>query len=88
MDVTVKEKTDKKIKLEIDADLAFINLLNDRIWEQPGVKFSAYQRRHPYVGRPELVVRSSNPNKTIIKALDHIIADCQDLEKKVNRILK
>ena len=85
MDIEVKEKEDGKLRLEVDADMAFINAVNDYVWEEKGVKISAYNRSHPYAAKPEILIKATNPEKVLTKALDKIIADANDLKKKFEK---
>ena len=79
MEILEDEKD--KIKVACDAELAFLNLVNEKLWEQKGIKFASYTRKHPYVGHAELVVKSSNPKGSVLSALKDIESDCKELEK-------
>jgi len=82
MKVKIIEKSDDKIKVEID-DLTLVNLLNENVWHQKGI--SAYSREHPYLSKPVLMVRGKNPEKMILDAAEEIIKDCKELQNQLKR---
>ncbi len=75
------------MKVEID-DVTLVNLLNEKIWKQRGIEFSAYNIAHPYLSKPVITVRSKNPKKALIDAADKIIDDVDALRKKLQAVLK
>jgi DNA-directed RNA polymerase subunit L len=82
MTIEVLESDDNKLKVKID-DLTLVNLLNDNIWKQKNLKYSAYNIDHPYMAKPVLLIKSKDPKKTLIDAADQIIEDVKDLKKQV-----
>jgi len=82
----IEEKKDT-LKVEID-DVTLVNLLNENIWMQRGIEFSAYNIDHPYLAKPVITVRSKNPKKALIDAADKIIDDVDTLKKKLQTALK
>ena len=84
MKIKILEEDKEKLKLEID-DLTFINLLNDRIWQQRGLDLASYAVEHPYLSKPVLIVRSKNPKKSMIDAAEQIIEEIKDLRKKLKK---
>lgn len=85
MDINVLENEKNKLRIEIDSDIAFVNAVNENVWEQKGVKFSGYTKKHPYASKPEILVKSNDPKKTLEKALDQLISDSKDLKKKFEK---
>ena len=84
MNVKVVEKGKEKLRIEVD-NIFLVNLLNENIWKQRGVRFSAYTRDHPYLSEPQLLVKSKNPKKTILNAADQIIEDVKNLQKQLKK---
>jgi DNA-directed RNA polymerase subunit L len=87
MDIRILEENDEMLKVEID-DVTLVNLLNEKIWKQRGIEFSAYNIEHPYLSKPIITVRSKNPKKALIDAADKIIDDVDALRKKLQAVLK
>ena len=87
MNIKVIEEKDDMLKIEID-DTTLINLLNENVWKQQGVKSSTYKIAHPYLAQPVITVRSKNPKKTLIDAADQIVDDVTTLKKKFQTALK
>ncbi len=81
MKIKVIENEKDKLKVEVD-DLTFVNLLNDRIWQQ-NVGWSAYAVDHPYLSKPVLTVKAKNPQKACTDAAEQIIKDVASLKKKI-----
>jgi len=87
MEVKLLEEGKDKLKLEVN-DLTFVNILNENIWKQKGIDYAAYDVQHPYKSKPILVVRSTNPKKSVIDAADRIIEDIKELRRLVKKELK
>ncbi|MCK5234348.1 MAG: DNA-directed RNA polymerase subunit L [Candidatus Aenigmarchaeota archaeon] len=45
------------------------NLLRKALWDDPSVSLAAYEKSHPYIGSPRLVVKASDPKKAVIDAV-------------------
>jgi DNA-directed RNA polymerase subunit L len=87
MEIRILEESDDMMKVEID-DVTLVNLLNEKIWKQRGIEFSAYNIEHPYLSKPVITVRSKNPKKALIDAADKIIDDVDAIRKKLQAVLK
>ena len=62
--IEVLSQEDDKLKVKID-DLTLVNLLNENIWKQRSLKYSAYNVEHPYMAKPVLLIRSKDPKKCL-----------------------
>jgi len=83
MKVKVVEDEKEKLKIEV-ADLTFVNVLNEAIWEQkPDV--SGYAKEHPYLSEPVLLVRAKNPKKVVADATQQLIDDIEALKKQLTK---
>ncbi len=87
MELRILEENDDMLKVEID-DVTLVNLLNEKVWKQRGIEFSAYKIEHPYLAKPVITVKSKNPKKALIEAADKIIEDVDALRKKLGAALK
>lgn len=77
-----KEEEDGKLTVKLD-DLTLAVVLNDYVWNQRGINFSAFSRGHPKLDKPEVIIRANNPEKKLKKAADKLIGDLEDLEKDI-----
>ena len=80
--IDVKEQTKDKIILEVDDDLALVNLLHEMIWKNKGV--SAFRQKHPQLSKPELIVKG-DAKKLLINAADAVVADVKEFRKELER---
>lgn len=87
MNIEVLEDSDEKLKIRIDTNLTLINLLNERIWNQK-VDVSAYRLEHPYLAKPEIMVRSKNPKKAIVEAAGEILYEIKEFRKQFAAAVK
>lgn len=86
MKITVLEKDDDKLKIEMD-DLTLVNLLNENIWKKK-VKYAAFSVDHPYLSKPILIVKGTNPGKIMLDAAGQVIDDVEELRKKIEHAMK
>ncbi len=65
------DKQDKEMwVIEIDSGQHTLpNLLRKALWDDPSVSLAAYEKSHPYVGVPRLVVKAKDPKKALIGAI-------------------
>ncbi len=45
------------------------NLLRNVLWEDKDVDYTAYEKKHPYLGHPRLVIKGKDPKKSLEKAV-------------------
>jgi DNA-directed RNA polymerase subunit L len=88
MKVNVLENEKEFMKIEIEDDLTLMNMLNENLWKQKGLDFSAYKKDHPYLSHPVLLVKSKNAKKAVIDAAEQIIEDVKDFRKQFNAALE
>ena len=68
------------VEIEMDEDMGFLNLLVDRIWNEPGVETCSVIKDHPYLSKPRLIVEAKNPKNVITNALKKIEKDIKAFE--------
>ncbi len=88
MKVEVLENEEGKLKVKIHESLAFVNLVNENIWQQKGIEVSAYSTEHPYLAKPVLLVKSKNPKKSVLEATRQIADDAKELRKQFSAAMK
>ncbi len=86
MEIKIKEVSENFVKLVIKGeDHTYLNLLQHELLKDEDVVLAKYHIPHPYVGEPELVVRtkSKSPIDAIREANDRII---KKIENVLNQI--
>ena len=86
MKIDVLEKKKDRLKISL-SNLTFVNLINEKLWKGK-VNYSAYSVDHPYLSKPVLLVKSTDPKKSLLNAAEQIIADAKDLRKKFQHAKK
>ena len=86
MEVNLLKEDGDKIELEIN-DLTFINLLNENLWKKK-INYSAYNKEHPYLTKPVLLVSAKDAKKALIEASEQIAEDMDSLRKKFQKAVK
>ena len=86
MDISVISKEGDKLELEVN-DLTFVNILHETLWKKK-VDYSAYNKDHPYLSKPILLVKSKDPKKSLIEASEDIGERTEELKKKFQKALK
>ena len=81
--IEVLKDEKNELRISVKSNLTLINLLNENLWNQTGVKFAGYVKKHPYLGNPEILVKAANPKRVLISALDDILKDTQSLKKQL-----
>lgn len=72
MKVKINKKGEDTISVEIEgARHTLPNMLREALWEDKDVKSAAYEKRHPYLGNPHIIVKAKNPEKSLKAAVKH-----------------
>ena len=82
MEIKITELSENFAKLVIKGeDHTYLNLLQHELLKDEEVILAKYNIPHPYVGEPELVVRtkSKNPIQAIKEANERIIKKIEDV---------
>ncbi len=88
MELRVLEKRGDKLKLALLGEThTFLNLIAEYAW-LANASQASYIIRHPYLSEPELIVKSSNPKKTLKDAAQIIIDRTEEFQKSFKRALK
>ncbi|MBI5332183.1 MAG: hypothetical protein HZB65_01280 [Candidatus Aenigmarchaeota archaeon] len=86
MEVNLLKKEGEKVELEVN-DLTLVNLLHENLWKKK-VNYSAYNKEHPYLSKPVLLVKSKDAKKSLIEASEQIAEDIDSLRKKFQKAVK
>ena len=88
MELKVLEKKADKLKLQVTGEThTFLNLVSEYAWLAKA-KQASYIVKHPYLSEPELIVKSSNPKKTLKDANQIIIDRTEEFQRSFKRALK
>jgi DNA-directed RNA polymerase subunit L len=88
MELKVLEKKPDKLKLQVLGEThTFLNLLSEYAW-LANAKQASYIIRHPYLSEPELIVKSSNPKRTLRDAAQIIIDRTEEFQRSFKRALR
>ncbi|MEA2003386.1 MAG: DNA-directed RNA polymerase subunit L [archaeon] len=70
MQLKIEKQNKETLIIEIvNSQHTLPNLLRKALWDDPSVSLAAYEKSHPYIGSPRLVVKASNPKKAVIDAV-------------------
>ncbi len=73
MEINVKKEKDGTLIVEVKGVDAYLpNLLRQELWNDDGVTFAAFDKDHPYIGTPKLIVRGKNPEKSLMDAIERL----------------
>ena len=86
MEVNLIKKEGEKIEIEVN-DLTFVNILHENLWKKK-VDYSGYNKDHPYLSKPRLILKSKDSKKSLIDASEQIVKDVEDLRKKFQKAVK
>jgi DNA-directed RNA polymerase subunit L len=82
MKLAVLEKSDNKLVLEVKGEThTLLNLLSENTWKS-GADQASYIIQHPYLSEPKIIVRSKNPKKTLLEAVQLIVMQSKEFEKE------
>jgi DNA-directed RNA polymerase subunit L len=88
MELKVLEKKPDRLKmLVMGENHTFLNLITEYAWMAKASQAS-YIIKHPYLSEPELVVKSTNPKKTLRDAATIMIERTEEFQKGFKRALK
>jgi DNA-directed RNA polymerase subunit L len=88
MELKVLEKKPDKIRMEVTGeDHTLLNVLTEYAWEAKASQAS-YAVDHPYLSKPELMVKSKNPKKTLNDAAQIVIDRSKEFKTAFDRAVK
>ena len=84
MELKVLEKSKDKVKLEM-SDITFVNLINDKLWDSKKSDYSAWKRDHPYIAKPEFMVKAKDPKAALLQAAEDIADDAEKIKSSFQK---
>ncbi len=86
MEIKITEMSENFVKLVIKGeDHTYLNLLQHELLKDEDVVLAKYNIPHPYVGEPELVVRTKgkNPIQAIKEANERIVKKIEEVLSQI-----
>ncbi len=89
MKVILNEPDKNTLEIEIEgARHTLPNLIRSELWNDSSVTFSAYNKDHPYVGNPKIIIKSKDPKKSLSEAIKRTRKTFDEIEKEVKKSIK
>ncbi|MEK6886928.1 MAG: RpoL/Rpb11 RNA polymerase subunit family protein [Nanoarchaeota archaeon] len=76
------EKEEAKVRFPNENSI-FANAIKDELWLTKGVEIATLDKRHPLVGKPELVIQGKEPRKLMKTAAQNLKKKVEDFEKAI-----
>ena len=88
MNVNITKTGTEMMTIEIDGARHTIpNVLREELWNDSTVTFAAYEKKHPYIGNPKLIIKSKDPKKSLLTAIKNTQNNIKIFEKEINKLL-
>jgi DNA-directed RNA polymerase subunit L len=88
MELNAVEKGKEKLRAEVRGEThTMLNLIRENAWKA-GAKQASYIIQHPYISRPEIIIRSKKPSKTMQDAAQMVIDDSRTFTTEFKRAMK
>lgn len=87
VEVESEDKGTLIIKIE-DSRHTLPNMIRRALWEDPSVTFAAYEKKHPFLGAPRLIIRAKDPKKALFTAIKKTEEDLKKFESEFNKVFK
>ncbi len=89
MQVKIEKQDKETLIIEIDnGGHTLPNLLRKALWDDSSVSLAAYEKSHPYVGAPRLIVKSKDPKKSIMSAIKRTQDQIEQFGSEFEKVLK
>ena len=88
MNVNITKTGTEMMTIEIDGARHTIpNVLREELWNDSTVTFAAYEKKHPYIGNPKLIIKSKDPKKSLLTAIKNTQSKITTFEKEITKLL-
>lgn len=89
MKVNVMEKKKDTLIIEIEGVRHTLpNMLRNELWNDSSITLSAYEKKHPYLGNPKLIIKGKNPKKSLKDAIERTQKKIKTFEKEFSKAVK
>ena len=81
MELSVRKERDGTLIVEMSGVDAYLpNLLRQELWKDDTITFAAFDKDHPHIGTPKLIVRGKNPEESLLQAVKRLKNTFKQLE--------
>ncbi|NOR84923.1 DNA-directed RNA polymerase subunit L [archaeon] len=88
MNVNITKTGTEMITIKMDgARHTLPNAIREELWNDSTVTFAAYEKKHPYLGNPKLIIKSKDPKKSLLTAIKNTQDNIKIFEKEINKLL-
>ena len=89
MKVKVLEKKKDTLIIEIEGVRHTLpNALRNELWNDSSVTLAAYEKKHPYLGNPKLIIKGKNPRKSLQDAIKRTQDKIRLFEREFKKVVK
>ena len=84
----IEEKKDILI-IEIEGARHTIpNLIREALWEDNSVDLAAYEKKHPMLGNPKVIIKAKDPRKALLTAIKRTEEAVKEFEEEFKKQVK
>lgn len=91
MDLKVKINKIAKDTIEVEIEgmrHTIPNMLRQELWNDSSVSLAAYEKTHPYLGNPKLIIKGKNPKESLVEAIKRVESEFKKFEKEFSKAAK
>ena len=85
MELKAVENTEKRLIVEFEGEtIAFVNMVKEKLWDDPSIKEAATIMEHPYLSKPKILVETSrgSPKVALEKATEKLMDEVKEFKDK------
>ncbi len=83
MNINVLKNEKNKLIIELeDRYSTLASAIKNELWNDKNVKVAAVNKKHPLVGKPEIIVEGPNPKQMIKEAAERLQKDLDKFKKE------
>lgn len=89
MKINVLEDKKDSLVVEIEGERHTIpNLVRESLWEDDSVTLAAYEKKHPSLGSPKIIVNAKDPRKALVSAIKRSEAQTKEFLEEFEKAVK
>lgn len=89
MKINILEEKKDTLVVEIEGERHTIpNLVRESLWEDDSVTLAAYEKKHPSLGSPKIIVHAKDPRKALVSAIKRSEAQTKDFLEEFEKAVK
>ncbi|MBU4246267.1 MAG: DNA-directed RNA polymerase subunit L [Nanoarchaeota archaeon] len=89
MKINVLEEKKDSLVVEIEGERHTIpNLIRESLWEDNSVTLAAYEKKHPSLGSPKIIVKAKDPRNALVSAIKRCESETKDFMDEFEKAVK